>query len=340
MQKKVLTIVVPMYNAQMYIRTCLKSFCDEGVLNDIEVLVINDGSTDDSLKVVEEFVHNYPSVYRVVTKENGGHGSGINYGIKYATGRYFKVVDADDWVDTGEFIKLVHFLKRSASDIVYSGFLWVYDEGQSDLKLFRRKAELKEPFPGVIYEKEYFFDDIAEQAYIKMHNMTIRTEILTENNIILDEHCYYVDTEYILYPIPYVKTISFLAGFVYLYRIGRQGQSIGIQKMQQYERNYDKVLNSLLQFYKSLGHAIPCTFKKKQYIARLIARVVAGKIKIMLSFPASNEKKKQLVNFESTLKQDYPEIFNSNVNKSIALLRKTRYASYAAANLLVKRKYQ
>lgn len=88
---------------------------------------------------------------------------------------------------------------------------------------------------------------------MKMHNMTIRTEILRKNQIWIDEHCYYVDTEYITYPIPYVKTICFIDKFVYYYRLDREGQSVGLDKMQKNEQNYDKVIGSLLKFYKRLG---------------------------------------------------------------------------------------
>ncbi len=80
-------------------------------------------------------------------------------------------------------------------------------------------------------------------------------------------------------------------GFVYYYRLGRAGQSVGLEKMQKNEENYNKVLESLLKFYRQLGNQVPCTEIKKQYIARLIARVIAGKFKIMLSFSPSAKKK-------------------------------------------------
>ena len=128
-------------------------------------------------------------------------------------------MDADDWVERGAFIKLLNTLRKSDSDIIASGFYWVYDEGQRNKEDFVRKAEMKIPFVGVDYNKEYIFDEIADRIYIKMHHMTIKTETLKRNNIKIDERCYYVDSEYIIYPIPYVRTIKFVDAFVYMYRL-------------------------------------------------------------------------------------------------------------------------
>lgn len=338
--EKILTVVVPTYNAERYLRDNLESFEIPELMQDVEILVINDGSTDHSLEIAEEYMRRYPNTYRVITKENGGHGSGINCGIQHAKGTYFKVVDADDWVGKEAFTRLVETLKVCKADVVYSGFLWTYDCGEKDKTKFQTKAEIAVPFDGVEYQKMYCFDDIADKLYMKMHNMTIRTEILRENKIQIDEHCYYVDTEYITYPIPFVETICFVDGFVYYYRLGREGQSVGLDKMQKNEKNYDKVLSSLLQFYKQLGNELICTEPKKRYIARLIARVIAGKFKIMLSFPPSEEKKQQLKRYDRILKEQYRDIYDSNINKAVSLLRKTQYHTYYLTNMIVRKAYR
>ena len=313
---KILTIVVPTYNAEKYLRDNLESFEIPELMQDIEVLIINDGSTDHSVDIAREYEARYPDTYRVITKENGGHGSGVNCGIAHARGTYFKVVDADDWVGKDAFVSLVKTLKATDADVVYSGFLWTYDHGEADKAAFQTKAEIAIPFEGVAYQKIYPFDEIADKLYMKMHNMTIKTEILRGHQIQIDEHCYYVDTEYITYPIPYVNTICFVDAFVYYYRLGREGQSVGMDKMQKNEQNYDKVLASLLHFYQQLGQEIPCTQARKQYIARIIARVIAGKFKIMLSFPPSAEKKQQMKQYDKHLKELYRDIYDSNINKA------------------------
>lgn len=338
--KKILTVTVPTYNAERYLRDNLDSFCIPELLTDLEILIINDGSSDGSVAIAEEYVKRFPETYRVITKENGGHGSGINTGIRYATGKYFKVVDADDWVEKEAFIRLVQTLKKKDSDIVSSGFYWVYDEGQKDKTEFLRKKEMKIPFKGVEYQKEYVFDEIADRIYIKMHNMTVKTEILKRHGIKVDEHCYYVDTEYIIYPIPYVKTICFVEGFVYMYRLGRQGQSVSIEKMQYNEKNYDRVIASLVEFYNRLCDGNACSAEKKNYIAGIIARVVAGKIKIMLSFPGNRQKKKELRDFDKGLKMICRDVYEKNINGAVNALRRSNYMTYYLISFLVRKKYR
>ncbi len=334
--EKILTVVVPTFNEEKYLRDNLEAFKIEEVMKDIEVLVINDGSTDGSLGIAREYEKSFPECYRVIEKENGGHGSCINAGIANASGEYFKVVDADDWVERDAFIGLIEELKRASSDIVYSGFLWAYESEGKKKENFKTKAEIKKPFKDVEYNKIYKLDDIADRLYMKMHNMTIKTAILRDNNIRIDEHCYYVDTEYITYPIPFANTISFIDSFVYYYRIGRKGQSVSIEKMQRNEKNYDKVLLSLLDIYKKLGVEIPCSKEKKGYIAGIIARTIAGKIKIILSYPASNKRRERLIKLDQRIKNKYPEIYYQNKNKALALLRISRYRLYRPASNLAR----
>lgn len=338
-REKMLSIVVPAYNAEKFLRDNLDSFCIEKILGDIEVLIINDGSKDNTLEIAKEYEEKFPQTFRVFDKENGGHGSGINYGIRYAKGKYFKVVDADDWVEEEAFIRLVKALGKSDADIVYSGFYWVYDNGGKDIHSFTKKAEFLKPFEGVEYHKEYHFDDIAKDLYIKMHNMTIKTSILQDNGIVIDENAYYVDTEYILYPIPYVKTILFIEDFVYRYRIGNTGQSVDIKKMQKNEEQYDRVLESLFAFYDTLGFAVACSPEKKAYIASLIARIIAGKIKILLSYPISMKKQRDLKSLDKRLRTEYPEIYDRNQNTGVRLLRKTGYLLFVPMSMAVRRYY-
>lgn len=346
--KKLLTIAVPAYQAESYLRTNLDAFCQTEFLEKIEVIVIDDGSTDRTGSIADEYAEKYPDTVKVIHKENGGHGSGVNAGIDAAEGLYFKVVDADDWVEKEPFSHLLENLEAQAkkekpgSDAVVSGFYWVYDEGTGQECNFRRKAEIKEPFSGVEYGKNYRFDEISSQVYIKMHGLTIRTEILQKHReaIRLDEHCYYVDAEYILYPIPYIETITFIPDFVYQYRLGREGQSVSPEKLIKNRENYDRVLRSLLCFYeKCRNKEIVCSRAKLSYIEMGIARIAAGRIKILLSLPGFSENKNQLKQFDSFFREKYPGIYRANKNKAVWALRKSRYALYGLASWMVRRKF-
>ena len=104
---KILTVTIPAYNVEKYMDEVLPTFLEESILNKIEILIVNDGSKDGTSKKGKQYEQQYPAVIRLIDKENGGHGSTINKGIELATGKYFKVVDGDDWVDTHALIQML-----------------------------------------------------------------------------------------------------------------------------------------------------------------------------------------------------------------------------------------
>lgn len=362
---KLLTIVVPSYNASKYLDFNLQSFLCPSEPEKLEVIVVDDGSTDDTARIADAYHAKYPDTIKVIHKENGGHGSGINAGLRAATGKYFKVVDADDWVDHEALEKLLGYIASfdaadaeadtdlntaqvqaeakarardkdvSGPDVIYNNYYWRLTDETKSPEEYERKAEFKEPFSGVEYRKVYDFESIADQCYVKMHNMTIRTEILKEHQIHIDEHCYYVDMEYILYPMPYVQSIAFLPEFLYQYQIGRQGQSMDPAKMQRNAAQYDHVLASIYAYYDAHCKDIKGPNRKK-YIDRLISRFYASRIKILLSMPDAAKRKNEFIAMEETLQRDYADIYTANVNKPIRLLRGSRYMLYPLAVAMMK----
>lgn len=362
---KLLTIVVPSYNASKYLDFNLQSFLRPSEPEKLEIIVVDDGSTDDTARIADAYQEKYPDTIKVVHKENGGHGSGINAGLRAATGKYFKVVDADDWVDHEALERLLDYIASfdvadantdidtdtaqvqaeakakardkaaSGPDVIYNNYYWRLTDEAKSPEEYERKAEFNEPFSGVEYRKVYDFESIADQCYVKMHNMTIRTEILKEHQIHIDEHCYYVDMEYIFYPMPYVQTIAFLPEFLYQYQIGRQGQSMDPAKMQRNAAQYDHVLASIYAYYDAHCRDIERPNRKK-YINRLISRFYASRIKILLSMPDAAKRKNEFVAMEETLQRDHADIYAANVNKAIRLLRGSRYALYPLAVAMMK----
>ena len=260
---KLLTIVVPSYNASKYLDFNLRSFLIPSVPEKLEIVVVDDGSTDDTAKIADAYRERFPDTIKVIHKENGGHGSGINAGLRVATGKFFKVVDADDWVDHEALEKLLDYLASfdlvkaddvtasSAPDIIYNNYYWRLSDDTKSPGEYECKAEFKEPFAGVEYHKVYDFESVADKCYVKMHNMTVRTALLKKNHIHIDEHHYYVDMEYILYPMPFVQTIAFLPDYLYQYQIGRSGQSMDPVKLRKNAAQYDFVLESIFNYYNT-----------------------------------------------------------------------------------------
>ena len=208
--KKVLTVTVPAYNVERYLNQTLESFVHEDIMQDVEVLIIDDGSKDGTALIGKQYEQKYPDTFRVISKKNGGHGSTINRGIREAQGNYFKVVDGDDWVNTSDFVELVRGLKSCTAEYVVTNYYEVNDKsGEKTSKDYKKLGN----------KKIWKFEEAASLVQIGMHSLVIKTEILKDNHIYLDENCFYVDVEYILYPVPYINTVQFLDLYVYMYRL-------------------------------------------------------------------------------------------------------------------------
>lgn len=327
--EKILTVVVPTYNIERFIGQCLTSFVIPEVMDAVEVLIVNDGSKDRSVEIAGQFETKYPATFRIVHKENGGHGSTINRGIKEAAGRYFKVVDGDDWVEREAFIALIKVLKDSDSDAVLTNYYWFHDVSK------KKKAEFEQPFDGVVYGRQYRFSEISDRVFMKMHAITFRTKLLKEKIPQIDEHCFYVDMEYVLFPVPYLQTVTFLDVFVYMYRIGLPGQSMNMKSMQKNEANYDRVLKRLLDFYQEQKKR-GCEKYALVYLENSIARMVASRFKIFLSFPYQKDISASMRAFDKELRSRYPAIYAAVTNRAVLLLRRTDYKIYYLAHKLFR----
>lgn len=224
MQDKLLTIVVPTYNISEYIEKCINSFLEvnEKYYKDFEVIVVNDGSTDNSVQVVENLIIDSNLDLRIISKENGGHGSTINVGITEAKGKYFKVIDGDDWIDISSFETLLEKLKIIDVDMVISNYIeqHVYNNSKKTIDFVKRIV------PNVIVEG-------LPDRRIPMHALTYKTSILKNNEIRLSEKTFYVDTEYTLLPIKYVRNYVYYDLDIYQYFLGRPDQSMHINIMKQ-----------------------------------------------------------------------------------------------------------
>lgn len=323
MKNKILTIVVPMYHVELYIGQCLSSFAIPEILDQIEILVIDDGGKDGSAQIACEFQKNYPDTYRVIHKENGGHGSTINKGIELAEGKYFKVVDGDDWVDREAFVNLVRHLEKNDADMVLSHYYWV------DYKNGSKKAEVEEICPGIEYGKTVPLKEVEDKLFMKMHAITYKTSIIRQQPERLDEHCFYVDAEYMLFPLPFVKTVSAVPDFVYQYRIGMPGQSMSPEKLQKQCSQHERVLFRLLAFYdRHKGEE--CT----AILERTLARLVTSQYKIYLMFSSSH--KKQLLKMEKMVREKYFNVYTLVRNPAIKILRRTKYVAYWPVSFMVR----
>ena len=219
---KVLTIVIPTYNMERYLGRCLSSLIvDDDLMQDLEVLVINDGSKDKSSEIAHEFEQKYPKTFHVIDKENGNYGSCINRGLTEARGKYIKVLDADDWFDTKNFIKFLTQLQMIDVDCIMSDMQEIDERGDCVLNATYSLPK-EEIFP---------IDDLLNIRYPEgmwMHCVTYSTENLRAINYHQTEGISYTDQEWIFLPMAICKTIYYFPKVVYYYLVGRNGQTVSL----------------------------------------------------------------------------------------------------------------
>ncbi len=267
--EKLLTVVVPAYNAEKYLQKCLSSFIINSELSQsLEVLVVDDGSSDATAQIAEQFEDRYPQTFRVLSKENGGHGSVINTGAALAAGKYLKVVDADDWVITENLEKLLNFLGETDADAVVTAFHKV-DESTGRTELF---------FPDCDCGKTYSLEDALQifprvYACFSFHGIFYKTEAYRRTGFLLSEKVFYEDNEFATVPFRAVETIRFFPESVYQYLIGSAGQSVSFRNQIKRQDDIRKVAVRILE---DKNRFVPAGSPLERYYLMKLEIVVAS----------------------------------------------------------------
>ena len=227
---KYLTVTIPCYNSENYMEKCIESVLVGG--EDVEILIVDDGSTDKTAEIADRYAEKYPTIIRAIHKENGGHGDAVNCGMKNATGAYFKVVDSDDWLDEEAIKKILKKLKKVVDekhelDMILSNY--IYDKvGRKKKKAMRYKRALP---ANRIISWDTCRIRFNKFQYVLMHSIIYRTELLRECGLELPKHTFYVDNIFLFKPMINVKKLMYVNVDLYHYYIGREGQSVNEQTM-------------------------------------------------------------------------------------------------------------
>ena len=224
-------------------RHCIESILPGG--EDVEILIVDDGSKDDTAAIADEYAEKYPTIVKAIHQENGGHGEAVNAGIRNATGLYFKVVDSDDWVDWNAYQTILAKLREIAGGSVALDMLlanYVYEkEGAKHKRVMRQTGFPKDQIftssdvRHFLPQNQVFrWDDIGRfrlDQYILMHSVIYRTEMLKLCQLELPKHTFYVDNIYVYYPLPHVRKMYYMDVDFYRYFIGREDQSVNEKVM-------------------------------------------------------------------------------------------------------------
>lgn len=216
---KLLSITVPCYNSEEYMERCIESLLTGG--ERVEIIIVNDGSKDTTGAIADAYAAKYPTIVRVIHQENQGHGGGINNGLKAASGKYFKVVDSDDAVNLEAYTRYLDALEKTDADMVVTNYVYTHDDSSLD-----KAIKYNNVFPDgklVGWDKTHRF---GPTQYLTIHSVTYKREKMLESGLNLPLHLFYEDNLMVFTVLPYIESILYLNADLYLYTIGRDGQSV------------------------------------------------------------------------------------------------------------------
>ena len=245
---KHITFTIPCYNSQDYMRHCIDNLVAAG--EEVEVIIVNDGSKDNTGKIADEYQKKYPTIVKAIQKENGGHGSGVMAGIRNAEGMFFKVVDSDDWIETKDVLDMLELIKKHEAenanvDLYITNYVYEHAADNSQYVMHYRKCLP----PEQIFAWEEMKRVKLETVFL-MHSLMYRTSKLRESKMELPNHTFYVDDIYAYQPLPFMKKIFYHDIDLYHYFIGRADQSVNYGTMcKRYEQQM-RVFKIMFTAYK------------------------------------------------------------------------------------------
>ena len=300
----ILTIVVPAYNVEKYIEKCVMSLLNHRNSFKTEIIIVNDGSQDNTLMIAKRMEKISKGIVKVVDKENGGHGSTINVGLEMAKGKYFRLVDGDDWVDGENLAKLIDIMECDNSDLILTKGSYEYVE-TSLLKNIIDYDMLSEG-------KQYRFDDLVYKGYgfltygPLLTTANYKTELLRKANFKLSEKKPYVDMEFNSFSIKYIDTVKYYDLDIYRYLIGREGQTIS---REYWKKKYKDHVYIIFNILKQISNSDFGKMKKKYIYTRIISQMVDSQIFMYDAALAWNE----IDGFLTQLKK-FPEAYVASMN--------------------------
>lgn len=332
-----LSIVVPSYNSAAYLRHCVDSLLTAAPR--LEILIVNDGSTDATGAIADEYAAAHPGVVRAIHTENGGHGSAVNVGVDNATGRYLKVVDSDDWVDAGALARVIDTLDQLANegtepDLLVSNF--VYEKAG---KRFKRPMRYRNALPrGRVFEWNEF-GRFRPGQYLLMHALTYKTSVLRESGLRLPAHTFYVDNLFASIPLAQVTTMYYLDVDLYRYFIGRPDQSVAEAVMM---RRIDQQLRVTNLMQASLPQITEVHPRLHNYLVHYFG-IISAVTSFMLIRSGTRSDLARKAGFWEALRQEHPRIYRRIRRSALGQLinlpgragRRTTVTAYRVAQWVV-----
>jgi len=315
--KKQVTLIIPTYNMEKYLHTCLGSLVtNDNCMEQIEVLVINDGSKDASSAIAHEYETKYPGTFHVIDKENGNYGSCINRGLKESTGRYVKILDADDHFDTAVLEKYIQSIKDIDTDLILTDNI-VFGNNDISKKYYNFRVPSN--------SRQAFAEHCETlMGCIQMHNVTYKKSIFSTFDYHQTEGISYTDMEWIFAPMAHVRTFTYLPIPLYKYLVGREGQTISSEQIKRSSNHVIKLANSMLTMFTETGDVEPAIYN---YLYFRLNRQIKSLYRTFLAeFPGLNLN--DLIAFDKRLEKELPQLYSDCGHITMGPFIHIRYVNY------------
>lgn len=310
---KIISFVIPSYNSEVYLHNAVDSLLS--IIEDVEIIIVNDGSKDKTLEVANKYKALYPKDIRVIDKKNGGHGSGVNEGLKHATGLYFKVLDSDDWMNEDALNKLInqmkiHIKRKESPDLYITNFVYEHVEDNTTYE-----RDYSDNFPEhQLFDWNHLKKKFKYSKTLLMHALIYKTQVLREVGLNLPEHTFYVDNIVAYVPLPFVKSMYYMRLPLYRYFIGRSDQSVTLENITGRYMQQIKVFGILSETY-SFDEISRFPKGLKTYMNHFLASIMT----ITQMFTVGGKEKKR--------KADLKTLWKKIKQNDIRLYRFLRYRS-------------
>lgn len=300
MNVKVLSFIIPAYNSQAFLDTCIQSMLVPDLLDKLEIIVVNDGSSDNTAAIAETYCSQYPGVVRLICQENKGHGGALNTGCAAAEGTYLKVIDADDWVQTESLPEFVRLLESCSADVVLTHYRTI-DISNGEVKNWRSYPKAFGT-PCLLGDVMSAWNDFYRG--LTFHGITYRTAFYQAFALPLPEHVFYEDHEYATFPCCHCQRITCFDLFVYIYRIGDIHQSVSEANQLKRIGHTQAVIQHMLNQYRSVLESDGKLYAAKKIQSLLLSYLTT----VLLINPDRSQGRDQAKRILSICCQDSPEI--------------------------------
>lgn len=320
--EKLITFAIPCYNSAEYMHNCIESLLSAG--NDTEIIIINDGSKDNTGEIADKYASQFPDTVKVIHQENGGHGEGVNQGLRNASGKFYKVVDSDDRLNPEALSILLSKMREhnaAGTEIDMYVCNYVYDHWDGSPQKAMK-------YSNVFPENQIISWDDTKRflptQYLMMHSVVYRTQLLRNCGTELPKHTFYVDNLYMYQPFPYVKNIYYMDLDLYMYFIGRADQSV-------MEENVIKRIDQQLRVTKLMldSHDLNEIRAKSKRLYSYMMHEMALMVCISVVFLYKSKDKD---NYNKA-----KELWEYIKKKDVKTYRKLKYCSLCSISLLGKR---